>query len=75
MKDRTHDDAMAAALRSDPAYVMELLNSILADGAEAELLIALRQMGVAPAGATLAEVAASLRALGLRLAIQSAAPR
>lgn len=72
MQDRTHDDAMTAALRSDPAYAEELLNSILADGAEAELLIALRQMGAAPTGATLAEVAASLRALGLRLVIQPA---
>ena len=73
MKDRTHDEAMAGALRADPAYAVELLNSILADGAGAELVIALRQMGAEPAGATLADVAAALRVLGLRLVIQPAA--
>ena len=31
MKDRAHDDAMADVFRKDPAYVAELLNSILED--------------------------------------------
>jgi probable addiction module antidote protein len=44
MKERAHDDAMAEILRSDPAYAVELLNSILDDGDQGELLIALRQM-------------------------------
>ncbi len=44
MKDRPHDDAMAEAFRQDPAYAVELLNSILEDGDQGELLIALRQM-------------------------------
>ncbi|AKH65757.1 MULTISPECIES: DNA-binding protein [Photorhabdus] len=44
MKDRSHDDAMAEVFRKDPAYAIELLNSILEDGEQAELLIALRQM-------------------------------
>ena len=44
MKDRAHDDAMAEVFRKDPAYAVELLNSILADGDQGELLIALRQM-------------------------------
>jgi probable addiction module antidote protein len=44
MKERAHDDAMAETLRSDPAYAVELLNSILEDGDQGELLIALRQM-------------------------------
>jgi probable addiction module antidote protein len=35
---------MAEAFRKDPAYAVELLNSILEDGDQAELLIALRQM-------------------------------
>ncbi|MDR1276967.1 MAG: addiction module antidote protein [Candidatus Accumulibacter sp.] len=44
MRDRAHDEAMAEAFRKDPAYAVELLNSILEDGDQAELLIALRQM-------------------------------
>lgn len=44
MKDRNHDEAMAAIYREDPAYAFELLNSIFEDGDQSELLIALRQM-------------------------------
>ncbi|MEJ8799309.1 hypothetical protein WKR88_23795 [Trinickia caryophylli] len=44
MNDRAHDDAMAAVFREDPAYAIDLLNSILEDGAQGELQIALRQM-------------------------------
>ena len=44
MKDRSHDEAMAEVFRKDPAYAVELLNDILADGDQGELLIALRQM-------------------------------
>ena len=44
MKDRTHDEAMAEMLEADPAYALQLLNSILEDGEQGELLIALRQM-------------------------------
>ena len=44
MKDRTHDEAMAEIYREDPAYALQLLNSILEDGDQSELLIALRQM-------------------------------
>lgn len=50
MKDRAHDDAMADVFRRDPAYAVELLNSILEDGDQAELLIALRQMTAAFGG-------------------------
>jgi probable addiction module antidote protein len=35
---------MADVFRKDPAYAAELLNSILEDGDQDELLIALRQM-------------------------------
>jgi probable addiction module antidote protein len=44
MKDRLHDESMAELLKRDPAYAVELLNSILEDGEQGELLIALRQM-------------------------------
>jgi probable addiction module antidote protein len=44
MKDRLHDDAMAEYFQEDPAYAMQLLNAILADGDQAELLTILRQM-------------------------------
>lgn len=50
MNDKTHDDAMVQVFRQDPGYAAELLNSILEDGDEGELLIALRQMTKAYGG-------------------------
>lgn len=50
MKDRVHDDAMAEVFRNDPAYAVELLNSIMEDDDQRELLIALRQMAKAFGG-------------------------
>lgn len=50
MRDRTHDEAMAENFRQDPAYALELLNSILEDGDQGELLIVLRQMAKAFGG-------------------------
>jgi len=50
MKDRTHDEAMADVYRNDPAYAVQLLNAILADGDQSEFLIALRQMAKAFGG-------------------------
>ncbi len=50
MKDRAHDEAMAELYREDPAYALQLLNSILEDGDQSELLIALRQMAKAFGG-------------------------
>ena len=50
MKDRSHDEAMAEIFRNNPSYAIELLNSILEDGEQAELLIALRQMANAFGG-------------------------
>ena len=44
MNDKPHDQAMAELYRSDPTYAAQLLSSILEDGDQAELLIALRQM-------------------------------
>ena len=39
-----HDETMAQVFREDPAYALDLLNSVLEDGEPGELLIALRQM-------------------------------
>ena len=50
MKHRTHDEAMAEIYQSDPAYAQELLNSVLADGDQAELLVVLRQLAKAFGG-------------------------
>ena len=50
MKDRKHDEAMAEMYRADPAYALQLLNSILEDGDQGELLVALRQMATAFGG-------------------------
>jgi probable addiction module antidote protein len=44
MRSIPHDQVMAETFQQDPAYALEYLNSILADGDQAELLIALRQM-------------------------------
>ena len=41
---------MAEPFQQDPAYAMELLNSILEDGEQGELLIVLRQMAKAFGG-------------------------
>jgi probable addiction module antidote protein len=58
MRDRPHDEAMAEILSKDPAYAIELVNSILEDGDQAELLITLRQMTKAFGGVqTIAEKA------------------
>lgn len=50
MKDKAHDEAMAEVYREDPAYALQLLNSILEDGDQSELLIALRQIAKAFGG-------------------------
>ena len=44
MKNRPHDDAMVELYRSDPALALEVINSILEDGDQAELLVVLRQL-------------------------------
>ena len=41
---------MAGMYREDPAYALQLLNSILEDGDQGELLMALRQMATAFGG-------------------------
>lgn len=46
---------MAEIFRKDPAYAVELLNSILEDGDQGELLIALRQMAKAFSGMSKAQ--------------------
>jgi probable addiction module antidote protein len=58
VKNRTHDEAIAELFKQDPAYAVEMLNSILEDGEQGELLIALRQMTKAFGGVqTVAEKA------------------
>jgi DNA-binding phage protein len=44
MNDIPRDEVVVEAFREDPAYAVELLNAILADGERAESLIVLRQM-------------------------------
>jgi probable addiction module antidote protein len=50
MRDRSNDEAMAELFQKDPEYAVELLNSILEDGEQEELLIALRQLAKAFGG-------------------------
>ena len=50
MRDKHHDIAMAELFKGDPAYALQLLNSILEQGDQREFLIALRQMTQACGG-------------------------
>ena len=50
MKDRLHDEAMAEMFRDDPAFATHYLNSVLQEGDQADLLIALRQLAKAFGG-------------------------
>ena len=50
MKDRTHDEAMAELFRDDPAFAVEYVNSVIEEGDQADLLIALRQLAAASGG-------------------------
>lgn len=52
MKDRSHEDAMAELFQNDPNFAAEYLNSLLEDGDQADLLIALRQMAKSFGGVT-----------------------
>ena len=45
--DRPHDEAMAELYADDPDFAIEVINSILEDGDQAELLIMLRQLSQA----------------------------
>ena len=60
MRDRSHDEAMAEIFREDPAYAIDLANSILENGNQAELLIVLRQMTKAFGGMQAVAVKADL---------------
>lgn len=94
MRARHNDEAMAEMFANDPAFALDLLNDILADGEPGELLIALRQMAKAFGGVQqvaekaglnptqlyrtlsgtgnpeLKSLAAILKAMGLRLAVE-----
>lgn len=50
MKSKPNDEAMAELYREDPAFALDVINSILEDGDQAELLIVLRQMAQAFGG-------------------------
>lgn len=50
MKDISHDDGMADIFRNDPELAVDFLNAVLADGSQAELLIAMRQLSKAFGG-------------------------
>lgn len=65
MRDRPHDEAMAEMYREDPVYAVQLINSILEDGDQAELLIALRQMAKAFGGVQAVAETAHLNATQL----------
>jgi len=47
---RSHEDATIESFRKDPAFAAEYLNSILEDGDQKELMLALRRMSKAFGG-------------------------
>jgi probable addiction module antidote protein len=47
---RSHEEATVESLRKDPVFAAEYLNSILEDGDQKELLLALRRMSKAFGG-------------------------
>ncbi|WP_288427351.1 addiction module antidote protein [uncultured Agrobacterium sp.] len=65
MKDVSHDDAMAALFRDDPAFAAATLDAILADGDQGELMVTLRQMAKAFGGVTQVAKDAELNATQL----------
>ena len=50
MKSKMNEDSMAELYRDDPEFALQLINSILEDGDQAELLIVLRQLAKAFGG-------------------------
>lgn len=50
MRTTSHDEAMAALYRADPAFARQVLNTILEDehSSQEELLVVLRQMNPQP---------------------------
>jgi probable addiction module antidote protein len=52
MKDRSHDEAMAELFRDDPLFAVEYLNSVIEEGEQSDVLIALRQVAAASGGIT-----------------------
>ena len=52
MRDRHHDDAMIELFQDDPDLSVAYLHSLIEDGDQADLLIALRQMTKAYGGVT-----------------------
>lgn len=49
-RDRLHDTGMADLFREDPDFALHYLNSVLEDGDEGDMLVALRQMAQAYGG-------------------------
>jgi len=47
---RSHEDATVDSLRADPTLAAEYLNSVLEDGSEQELMLAMRRLADAMGG-------------------------
>ena len=59
-RSKPHDEAMADLYRKDPAFALQLLNDVLANGKQRELLVTLRQMTLAFGGVRTVAAAAGL---------------
>ena len=59
---RSHEEATVESLRKDPAFAAEYLNSILEDGDQEELMLALRRMSKAFGGVSKLAEGAELNA-------------
>ena len=65
MRDRHHDDAMTELFQDDPDFSVAYLNSLIEDGDQADLLVALRQMTKAFGGVPAIAEKANLNATQL----------
>jgi probable addiction module antidote protein len=65
MKDRSHDEGMAELFREDPEFATQYINSVLEEGDQADMLIALRQMAQAFGGVPVVAEKAQLNATQL----------
>lgn len=68
MRDRHHDEAMSELFQDDPNLSVAYLNSLIEDGDQADLLVALRQMTKAFGEVSAIAEGANLNATQVKLA-------
>lgn len=65
MGTRSHEDAIVESFRRDPQFAADYLNSVLEDGEQEEVMLALRRMATAFGGVSAIAEATELNATTL----------